>query len=55
MKNKTTVYLVIMVTILNLLISACGTANANGGYRLEFMFGYDCITNDVSIWCDNGQ
>ena len=43
----------IFLVILNMLIVSCGEVKASGGYRIEIMFGYTCITNDVSIWCDN--
>lgn len=51
MKNLK-VNLILILLVLNLL-NSCGTdiAEANGGYRLVNLFGYECITNDVSIWC----
>jgi hypothetical protein len=51
--KKLNYLLLLSITLLNLLI-ACGNnqANASGGYRLQNLFGYTCVTNDVSIWCE---
>lgn len=53
MKNKTTLILITLLTIINVLVS-CGVkdAQANGAYELRFLFDRRCITNDVSIWCE---
>ncbi len=53
MKDFKTIF-IILLTVLNLLIVSCGKSNASAGfYRMETLYGYPCITNDVSIWCDN--
>lgn len=42
-----------LIFSISFLLISCGTdiAEANGGYRLTNLYGYECITNDVSIWC----
>lgn len=45
-------YFLILLTVLNLLIACGGNLKASSGYRLETLFGYTCITNDVSLWCE---
>jgi hypothetical protein len=52
MKDK----LIIILLLLN-LFSSCGEileeAGANvGGYQLLELYGYQCITNFSSIWCN---
>lgn len=50
---KKQILLMIALTIVNLLIVGCGAleAEADGGYKLVNLFGYECITNNKSIWC----
>lgn len=51
MKDK----LIICLLLLN-LVTGCGQlleeAKATGNYQLVDLFGYRCITNNVSIWCE---
>lgn len=50
--------LMIILTILNLMmfLVSCGqnmeTAMADGGWQLQYLFGYECITNGKAIWCN---
>jgi hypothetical protein len=52
--RRANVYTLILITVLNLFIAACGrnSAQANAGYYQVTLYGYTCITNNVSIWCD---
>lgn len=47
---------IIMLLLLLNLASSCGSlfedAKATGNYQLVNLYGYRCITNYSSIWCD---
>lgn len=52
---KKSIILLVSLTILNLILISCGAvfeAEATDSYRLVNLYGYECITNDVSIWCN---
>ena len=52
MKKQTR--LIIVLTIINVLVVSCGAikdSKASSSYRLVDLFGYECITNDVALWC----
>ena len=51
---KTQTKLLIALTIINLVLVGCGAisdATASGSFRLTNLYGYECITNDVALWC----
>lgn len=53
MKKLRKIIILAIFTIINAIIVSCGNnAKAEGGYELQYLFGYKCITNGQSIWCD---
>lgn len=54
MKDKIIIFLIFLNVLT--LIASCGKllepVEATGGYVQVNLYGYDCITNNVSIWCN---
>lgn len=50
MKKLTIVFFIL--SVLSFAVSCAQVVQADQGYQLVQLYGYECITNNISIWCN---